>query len=92
MKRLDEVKRELLQDADTRAEYEAQAGEFALVRELIAARVRAGLTQAEVAKRMHTTQSAVARIESGKRTPSLRTLARYAQAVGGHIVLRIEAA
>lgn len=90
MKRLDNLKRELLQDADTRAEYEAMAEEFALARELIAARTRAGLTQAQVAERMHTTQSVIARIESGKRIPSMRTVQRYAQAVGGHVVLRIE--
>ena len=51
---------------------------------------RAGLSQTEVAQRMGTTQSAVARMESGKRLPSLRTVERFAQAVGGHLVFRIE--
>lgn len=90
MKKLIDLKRELLEDPETRAEYEAQANEFAVARELIAARSRAGLSQSEVAQRMGTTQSVVARLESGKRPPSMRTVERFAQAVGGHVVLKIE--
>ncbi len=90
MKTLKTLKRELLTDAETRAEYAAMADEFAIARELIAARARAGMSQDEVAQRMGTTQSVVARLESGKRPPSMRTVQRFAQAVGGHLVLRIE--
>lgn len=61
MKTLDTLKHELLADTDTRAAYEAQADEFAIARELIAARTRAGLSQGEVAERMGTTQSVVGR-------------------------------
>ncbi len=78
------------QDPTTKAEYDALAGEYAIARELIAARSRAGLSQTEVAQRMGTTQSVVARLESGKRPPSMRTVERFAQAVGGRVVLRIE--
>ena len=92
MKTLKTLKRELLADAGTRAEYEVMADEYAIARELIAARARAGLSQSEVAQRMGTTQSVVARLESGKRPPSMRTVERFAQAVGGHVVLRIEGA
>jgi DNA-binding XRE family transcriptional regulator len=74
MKTLKTLKAELLADPNTLAEYEALADEFDMARELIAARGRAGLTQGEVAQRMGTTQSVVARLESGKRMPSLRTL------------------
>lgn len=90
MKTLKTIKRAMLADAATRAEYDAMAGEYAIARELIAARTRAGLSQSEVAQRMGTTQSVVARLESGKRPPSMRTVERFAQAVGGHAVLRIE--
>jgi predicted transcriptional regulator len=92
VKTLKTLKRELLADAGTRAEYEAMADEYAVARELIAARARAGMSQGEVAQRMGTTQSVVARLESGKRPPSMRTVQRFAQAVGGHVVLRIEGA
>lgn len=86
------LKKRLLADAETLAEYEAQAPEFAIARELIAARVRAGLTQAEIAVRMQTTQSTIARMESGRTLPSLRTLSRYAEATGSRAVVRLEAA
>jgi predicted transcriptional regulator len=92
MKTLDQLKTNLLKNAQTRAEYDALAGEFETARELIAARAQAGLTQSEVAQRMGTTQSVVARLESGKQAPSLRTVQRYAQAVGGRAVVRIELA
>lgn len=92
MKTLKTLKRDMLADVATRAEYDAITDEFAIARELIAARSRAGLSQSEVAQRMGTTQSVVARLESGKRPPSMRTVERFAQAVGGHAVLRIETA
>jgi predicted transcriptional regulator len=92
MKTLKTLKRELLNDAATRTAYDAIADEFAIARELIAARARAGLSQSEVAQRMGTTQSVVARLESGKRPPSMRTVERFARAVGGRVVLRIKAA
>ena len=91
MKTLKELKTQLLANPDTQAAYDAQAEEFAIARELIAARTRAGLTQADVAARMGTTQSTVARLESGRRQPSLRTVQRYARAVGCRAVVRIEA-
>jgi transcriptional regulator with XRE-family HTH domain len=57
---------------------------------LLAARARSGLTQAEIAARMGTTQSAVARLESGKAKPSLRTLERYAAATGAKLKVTLE--
>ena len=90
MKSLDQVKTDLLKNPQTRAEHGALGAEFETARELIAARSLAGLTQGEVAQLMGTTQSVVARLESGKQAPSLRTVQRYARAVGGRAVLRIE--
>lgn len=52
------------------------------------ARHRAGVTQAEIARRMETTQSVVARLESGTASPSIDTLHRYAKAVDS--TLKIE--
>jgi DNA-binding XRE family transcriptional regulator len=70
--------------------YQDQEEEFNIARELIQARTRIGLTQEEVARRMGTTQSAVARMESGKPLPSLRSLKRYAQATGSKIKISLE--
>ncbi|HEY4295166.1 MAG TPA: helix-turn-helix transcriptional regulator [Paraburkholderia sp.] len=86
------LKERLLADPQTKAEYEAQTAEFAVARELIAARVRAGLTQEQLAEKMRTTQSTIARLESGRTFPSLRTLSRYAEATGSRAVVRLEAA
>lgn len=91
MNDLARLKRRLLADPETRAEYAQQAAEFDVARQLIAARMRAGLTQAELAQRMRTTQSTIARLESGRAAPSLRTLSRYAQATGSRAVVRLEA-
>ncbi len=90
MKTLNHLKAELLSDAETHAEYDLLAEEFALARELIAARAAAGLTQADVAERMGTTQSVVARLESGRQPPSLRTVQRYASAIGCRAVVKLE--
>lgn len=91
MKNLTELKSRLLADPETRAEYEALEPEFAIAHELINARVRAGLTQDQVAERMNTTQSTIARLESGRALPSMRTLARYAEATGSRTVIRLVA-
>ena len=62
----------------------------AVVADLIAARVAAGMTQEEVAARMWTTKSVVSRLESGVRTrPTLTTIERYAVAVGATVEIRV---
>ncbi|HBA87407.1 MAG TPA: transcriptional regulator [Geobacter sp.] len=83
------VKEELLKDEEFRAEFVELEDEFALASQLIEARKKAHLTQDEVAKRMGTTQSVVARLESGHPLPSLRSLKRYAQAVNGKVEIRV---
>lgn len=70
--------------------YEGLADEYALVRELLAARSRAGLTQEAVAELMGTTKSAVSRLEAaGKHAPSMTTLKKYAQAVGCRLEIKL---
>ena len=69
-------------ESDYREAYDRLGPEFELSRSLIEARTRARLTQAELAERMKTTQSAIARLESGRSRPSTRTLEKIAQATG----------
>jgi len=71
-------------------EYDRLEGEFAYLDEVLKAREAAGLTQADVAKRIGTTQSAVARLESrsARHSPSLATLERYAAALGCRLEVR----
>ena len=66
-----DLKAELLANPAVRKAYDAQAPENELARELIAARMQAGLTQGDVAARIGKTLSVVARIESGRGTPSM---------------------
>ena len=76
---------EMAADPAYRASYEALEEEFALVSALIGARTRAKLSQAEVAGRMGTTESAISRLESGRTKPSTRTLERFAHATGNKL-------
>ncbi|MEO5371822.1 MAG: helix-turn-helix domain-containing protein [Magnetococcus sp. DMHC-1] len=82
MTALDRLKNEWMKNPDFREEYEKMAPEFTIAKALIGARAQAGLSQAEVAERMGTTQSVVARLEGGKSMPSVKTIFRYAQATG----------
>jgi transcriptional regulator with XRE-family HTH domain len=63
--------------------------EFIIMSELIKARQASGLTQAQIAERMCSTQPAVARLEAGGRLPSTRTLQRYAEATGHRLEIRL---
>jgi ribosome-binding protein aMBF1 (putative translation factor) len=87
-----EFKERLLSNPKVKAEYDALATEFEIAAELIRARIRAGLSQAELAVRMGTSQSAVARLESGQTLPSTKTLVRFAEATGSKIQVRLSAA
>jgi len=70
--------------------YDSLEDEYLLVRELLGARARAGLTQEEVAESMGTTKSAVSRLEAaGKHSPSVGTLKKYAHAVGCDVEIRL---
>lgn len=80
-----------MEDPEYRTEYDALDEEFALARALITARTQAGLTQAEVAKRMRTTQSVIARMESGRVRPTTQTLERFAKATGTRLRISFEA-
>lgn len=85
--------KKMLKRPEVKAEYDAQAEEFAWLDELLRARQQAGLTQAEVAARMGTKTPAVARLEAGggsrRHSPSVATLRKYARAVGCRLEIRL---
>jgi len=85
-----DLKARLLKDSEVRREYDALEEEFALIAAVAKARARAGLSQAQLAKRMKTTQSVIARLESGRATPSTRTLSRFAKATGHRLKISFE--
>jgi len=88
-----ELKKKALKKKNVRAAYEALEPEFSLLRELLKARQKAGLSQAEIAERMGTKAPAVTRLESsltsGKHSPSIATLKKYAQALGCHLEIKL---
>ena len=87
----DKVKARLMASPKVKAEYDALAPEFEIAAGLLRARRRAGLSQAELAIRMRTSQSTIARLESGQTLPSTKTLLRYAEATGSKFHVRLSA-
>ncbi|MFZ9735348.1 MAG: helix-turn-helix domain-containing protein [Burkholderiaceae bacterium] len=90
----DQLVRKMLQKpAVKKAVDELNRTEFAILDEILAARKAAGLTQAQIAKRMGTQTPAIARLESalatGKHSPSLNTLKRYAEALGKRVEVHL---
>ena len=80
-----EHKRELMKDQEFKKEYEALQPENKLTSALIRLRLAKGLTQEELARRVHTRQSAIARLESVNSLPSLSTVKRVAEALDADI-------
>jgi len=90
MIKYDSVRKKLLADPEVVKEYEAHQTEFEIARALIKARLAAKMSQIEVAKRMHTSQSQIARLESGTHFPTIQTIHKYAQAINRKISLEIK--
>lgn len=85
-----EFKKEALKNKAVFQEYEALKGEFDLIDKLISARKAAKLSQEDVAKQLHTRQSAVARLEGGAfERATVVTLRSYAQAVGCRLKINL---
>ncbi len=87
---LKKVAKRWMKEPGFREGYDALEEELSLASMLIAARTRANLTQAELAEKMGTSQSTVARLESGVAKPSLSTLQRYAKATGARLKITLE--
>jgi len=90
----DQLVKRLMRRPGVRAEVQRIEREAAeLLDALLKARQEAGLTQAQVAKRMGTQAPAIARLEralaTGKHSPSVATLRKYVKACGKRLVLRV---
>ncbi len=84
----DEMVKKALKKAGVRLAYDALEEEFQLLEKAVAARQRVKKTQEQIAKAMHTTTSAVGRLEIGRGNPTLSTLRRYAKAVGCRLEIK----
>ena len=87
-----ELKEKALRKQSVRDEYDALEPEFSLFQTMLKARHDAGLSQADVAKRMGTKAPSITRLESsltsGRHSPSIATLKKYAHAVGCRLEVR----
>ena len=84
-----QVAAEWMKDPEFRREYERAEREFAIAFAVADARAAAGMTQAELAERMGTSRSAITRLESGRHSPTMKTLRAVATATGQPVRLEI---
>lgn len=82
MKNWQQLKSELLQNKDVKKEYDRLAPRYKAISALISARIKKGITQKELAQKVGTKQSAIARFEAGGVNPSLGFLERIADVMG----------
>ena len=85
----DSIRDEILSDPEVKTEYDALSTEFELARTVITLREGISLTQREFAAKVGMKQSQLARIESGKQTPKLKTLAKLAAAAGYEVEINL---
>lgn len=86
------IKQKMLEDKDFKKEYDALETEFTIAKELIGLRIKKNLTQQQLAVMTKTSQSAIARLESGRyKTLTLSFLNRVAEAVGAKVELHLKA-
>ena len=87
MARITELHKKWMKVPTYRKAYEALEEEFVLASAVMDVRNRAGLTQQQLARKMGTTQPVVARLESGRSRPSMRTLEKLADATGSRLLI-----
>lgn len=83
--KFDDFLEEQLQDPDFKAEYDALEPEFAVMKVIMEARVKTGLTQKQLSERTGISQADISRLECGTANPSLKTLQRVATALGRRV-------
>ncbi len=90
MKNFNDFKKELLQNKKVAREYEKLIPRYNIISELISARIKNGITQQELAEKMGTKQSAIARLESGNLNPSLALLEKAATVMGYKLKVHLQ--
>lgn len=90
MEKWEDVKKDLLKNKKIALEYEKLKPRYQLISDLIRARIRKGLTQEEIAKKMHTKQSSIARVESGESNFSMEFLEKMTAAMGAELKIKVK--
>jgi len=76
-----ELHKEWMKDPEYRREYDALEVEFEIIRAILRKRAETDMTQAELAKKMHSDQATISRLEAGTYNPSIKFLKRLAKAL-----------
>lgn len=82
--------KEWKKDPEFSKEYDALEEEFSIASALISARSQADMTQADVAAKMDTSQSYIAKLEGGTVSPTMKALKKYAEATGSRLKIVFE--
>lgn len=90
MKDWNEIKKEWLKDPEFKKLYEESQPEFEIAKAIIRARIERKMTQKELAKRMHTTQSVISRVEQAGTSPSISFLKRVAKALNASLQVQFK--
>ena len=85
-----ELKEELMQDPDFRAEYDRTRPEFEIMHSLIDARINSNMTQKELSMKSGVRQSNISRIENGTCSPTIATLQALAEGLGKKLIISFE--
>lgn len=88
----EDVKKDWMKDPEFRRDHEALKDEFSIASALISARTQARMTQEDVARKMDTSQSYIAKLEGGTVSPTIKALKRYAEATGSRLKIVFEPA
>lgn len=83
-----DVKNQLLQNAEVKDEYEKLKVLYDIKREIIKLRIEQGLSQKDLATKVGTRQSAISRLESGEYNPSIEFLNKVAHALGKELEVK----
>lgn len=86
---LEDALRAEMRNPEFRKAYDALEPKYALIRAMLDSRNKKGMTQAAIAKRAGTTQSAIARFESGRTNPTLEFASRLSRALGAKLEIRL---
>jgi len=89
MKSYSNFKTKLLKDKKIKKAYDQLEPEYRIIEMIIAKRLQAGLTQAELARKIGTKQSAISRLEQGSYNPSLALLNKVAKALGAELKISL---
>jgi len=85
----EEMKKDLLNDGEFKAEYEKLKTRYEAIEQIVRARREQNMTQSELARRVGTQKSNISRLESGNYNPSLDFLVKVSKALGKTLCIQL---